>query len=82
MVIDVTQMKPNESGTIIEIRGGLGLMRKLQSMGIRPGKKVVKVSSHFWRGPQTVEIDNRQIAVGFGMAKKIFIEVISGVEAV
>ena len=80
MVIDLTQMQPNESGTIIEIRGGSGLMRKLQSMGIRPGKKVTKVSSHFWRGPQTVEIDNMQIAIGFGMAKKIFVEV-KGVEA-
>ncbi|MFH1259442.1 MAG: FeoA family protein [Elusimicrobiota bacterium] len=68
-------MQPSESGTIMEIRGGLGFMRKLQSLGIRPGKKATKVSSHFWRGPQTVEIDNLQIAIGFGMAKRIFLEV-------
>ncbi len=50
-------------------------MGRLQSMGIRPGKRISKVSSHFWRGPQTVEIDNLQIAIGYGMAKKIFVEV-------
>jgi ferrous iron transport protein A len=75
MLIDLTQMQPGESGIIKEIQGGYGLIRKIQSMGLRPGKKITKVSSHFWRGPQTVEIDNLQIAIGFGMAKRIFVEV-------
>ena len=75
MIIDLTQMQPNENGTIVELHGGLGFMRKLQSMGIRPGKEITKISSHFWRGPQTVEIDYLQIAIGFGMAERIFVEV-------
>jgi len=75
MIIDLTQMQPGESGIISEIQGGHGLIRKLQSMGIRPGKRITKVSSHFWRGPQTVEIDNLQIAIGFGMARRILVEV-------
>jgi len=75
MILDLTQMQPKESGVVMEIQGGCGLIRKLQSMGIRPGKKITKISSHFWRGPQTVEIDNLQIAIGFGMAKKILVEV-------
>lgn len=58
-----------------EIQGGFGLIRKLQSMGVRPEKQIIKVSSHFWRGPQTVEIDNLQVAIGFGMAKRIFVQV-------
>ncbi|MDD5079744.1 MAG: FeoA family protein [Candidatus Omnitrophica bacterium] len=75
MTIDLTQLQPRETGIVKEIQGGHGLVSKLQSMGLRPGKKVTKVSSHFWHGPQTLEIDNMQIAVGFGMAKRIFIEV-------
>ncbi len=75
MIADLTQMQPGEAGIISEIQGGHGLVKKLQSMGIRPGRKITKVSSHFWRGPQTVEIDNLQIAIGFGMAKRIFVEV-------
>jgi len=75
MTIDLTQMQPGESGLIIEIQGGHGLIGKIQSMGLRPGKKITKVSSHFWRGPQTVEIDNLQIAVGFGIARRILVEV-------
>jgi len=75
MIIDLTQMQPGEIGIVKEIQGGHGIVRKLQSMGLRPEKKITKVSSHFWRGPQTVEVGNIQIAVGFGMAKLILVEV-------
>jgi ferrous iron transport protein A len=75
MILDLTQIQPGETGIVSEIQGGHGLIRKLQSMGVRPGKKITKVSSHFWRGPQTIEIDNSQIAIGFGMAKRILVEV-------
>jgi len=68
-------MLPGEAGVIIEVQGGRGLMSKIQNMGIRPGKRVIKISSHFWRGPQTVGIDNLQVAIGFGMARRIFVQV-------
>lgn len=75
MIIDLTQLQPGETGIVEEIQGGQGIRSKLQSMGVRPGKKITKVSSHFWHGPQTVEVDNMQIAMGFGMARKILVEV-------
>jgi len=75
MIIDLTEMQPGETGIVEEMQGGYGYIRKLQSMGVRSGKKITKVSSHFWRGPQTVEVDNVQIAIGFGMAKRIIVEV-------
>ncbi|MDD4941172.1 MAG: FeoA family protein [Candidatus Omnitrophica bacterium] len=75
MRIDLTQMQPGETGVVKDILGGRGMVLKLQSMGLRPGKTITKVSSHFWAGPQTIEIHNVQIAVGFGMAKRIYIEV-------
>ena len=75
MLIDLTHMKPGESGIISELRGGCDFARRIQLMGIRPGRKIKKVSSHFWRGPQTIEVDKARVAIGFGMAKKIFIEV-------
>jgi len=75
MIIDLTKMRPGETGIVEEIQGGQGFVRKLQSMGVRPGKKITKVSSHFWRGPQTIKVGHIQIAVGFGMAKRILVEV-------
>ena len=73
--IDLTQMRPGKSGTVVEIHGVHNILKKIQSMGIRPGKKITKVSSHFWQGPQTVGIGKSRVAVGYGMAKKIFVEV-------
>ena len=75
MTVDLTQMSPKESGVIVELTGGHGFMSKVQNMGLRPGKKITKVSSHFLRGPQTVKIDNLQVAIGFGMAKGILVSV-------
>lgn len=73
--MNLTKMQPGETGFIKEIEGGEGFINRIQSMGIRPGKKIKKVSSHFLRGPQTIEMDNMKVAIGFGMAEKIIVEV-------
>jgi len=75
MVIDLTQLKTGKTGLIVEMRGGDCFVTKVQRMGIRPGKKIKKVSSHFWRGPQTVEVDRVRFSLGFGMARKVLVEV-------
>lgn len=74
-MIDLTEMKPGETGSILEIQGGDNMTKRVQAMGIVSGKKITKVSSHFWRGPQTIEVGSTKIAIGFGMAKRIFVQV-------
>ena len=71
--IDLTQLEEGKSGRIVLISGGHGLIRRLESLGIRVGKKVTKVSAQFMRGPVTVRIDGFQVALGFGMARKILV---------
>jgi len=73
--VDLTQLEVGQSGVVVNIQGGHGLIRRLESLGIRVGKKVTKVSSQFMRGPVTVRIDNSQVAIGFGMARKILVEI-------
>lgn len=74
--VDLTLLQEGESGVVVDIQGGYGLVRRLESMGIRVGKKVTKVSSQFMRGPITLRIDNYQVALGFGMARKIMVRVV------
>ena len=74
MKIDLTKLPTGKEALIVEIQSGTGLARKLEHMGIREGKTLKKVSSHFLRGPQTVRVDNFNVAIGFGMAKKIIVE--------
>jgi ferrous iron transport protein A len=75
MTLALTQLKSGQRGTIIQMQGGLGMVRHLRNMGIRTGKKVTKISAQFWRGPQIVKVDNTQVAIGFGIARRILIEV-------
>lgn len=69
------ELKPGESGKVTKIQGGFGLVRHLESLGVRVGKKVTKISVQIWRGPQVIKIDSIQIAIGFGMAKRVLVEV-------
>ena len=70
----VQQMRAGQSGTVVGIAGGPGLAARLNSMGIRPGKRITKVSSMMLRGPVTVQVDRYQLAIGFGMASKIVVD--------
>ena len=68
-------MEAGQTGTVIQILGGRGLTRRLEALGIRPGRKVTKTSSMLFRGPVTFRSDHTQVAIGFGMANKILVEI-------
>ncbi len=70
----LSRMQTGQSGTVVQIQGGHGLVNRLNSLGIRPGKRITKVSSMPMRGPVTVQVGNTQLAIGFGMANKIMVE--------
>jgi len=75
MIVDLTQLKTKGSGVVKRLEGGIEFRRRIEKLGIREGKKITKTSAHFWRGPQIVKVDNITVAIGYGMAKKIHIEV-------
>ena len=75
MLISLVDMKPGETGIVMKIDGGFTATKRIQSMGVRTGKRIKKLGAHFWRSPQTVLVDNFKVAIGFGMAAKIFVEV-------
>ncbi len=73
-IVTLRRMQSGRSGKVVEIQGGHGLVNRLSALGIRPGKKITKVSSMLMRGPVTIQSGNTRIAVGFGMANKIIVE--------
>lgn len=64
-----------EGGKIIRIIGGVGMVNRLAAMDIRPGTIITKLNSGLMQGPVTVEVNRTQIAIGFGMAARILVEV-------
>jgi len=73
--LTLAEMKTGQTGTVVGVLGGHGLVRRLDALGIRPGKKVIKLSSTLFRGPVILRVGSTQVAVGFGMARKIIVEV-------
>jgi ferrous iron transport protein A len=73
--LTVAQMRTGQTGIVVGVMGGPGLVRRLDVLGIRPGRRVTKVSSTLFHGPITLGVDGSRVAVGFGMAKRIIVKV-------
>lgn len=73
-MITLVQLAQGKRAKIITINGGQGLIRKLDALGIRVGKEIVKISTGIARGPVVLRCGNTQAAIGFGMAQKVFVE--------
>ena len=75
MLVALSDMAIGQSGVVRQVAGGYGFVRRLEALGIRPGKSLVKLSAHLWAGPVLVRIDNRTVALGLGMARRVTVEV-------
>ena len=73
-LVTLRQMPSGRSGKVVEIQGGVELFNRLSALGVRPGKKITKVSSMLMRGPVTIQSGNTRLAIGFGMANRIIVE--------
>jgi ferrous iron transport protein A len=71
------QMRPGQSGLILGIDGGHGMIMRLSTLGIIRGKKITKISSQLMRGPVMIEVDRSRVALGHGMAKRILVQLIN-----
>lgn len=73
--IDLAQMRTGQSGKVITMDGGRGMTAKLEALGIRPGVMITKVSGQIMRGPVIIRVGNTQVAIGFGMARRVIVAV-------
>ena len=73
--IALVDMRAGQRGVVRGIRAGRGMQERLLAMGIRPGREIAKTSGPFMRGPVTVRVGNSQLALGFGVARKVWVEV-------
>jgi len=71
----LTELRRGEEGSVVFIQKGMIFRRRLNAIGITPGIKLRKISEAFLKGPVTVQVSNRRMAIGFGMAARIFLQV-------
>lgn len=72
--VTLAEMRVGDTGTIVGMDGGHTMVSKLNSLGIRLGKIVTKVSGQWMEGPVLIRQDSTQVAIGFGMATRVIVE--------
>ncbi|MBM4240759.1 MAG: ferrous iron transport protein A [Euryarchaeota archaeon] len=72
----LVELEVGKKALIKKLRGGHILKRQLESLNIRVGKKVKKISSAPFHGPVVVDVEGCKIAIGRGMAANVLVEVI------
>ena len=68
-------MRTGQIGRVSAVLAGRGLCSRLDAMQIIPGTMLRKISGSFLRGPVTVQVGNARVALGFGMAAKVMLEI-------
>jgi Fe2+ transport system protein FeoA len=76
--VPLTALKKGEVGTVASIGGshgkGGGFKKRLMDMGLTPGTRVAVVKSAPFHGPFEVIVRGSRLALGRGMAERIFVE--------
>ena len=68
------QIAAGKRARVIEIRGGRGLCRHLEQMGIHAGDVISLQGAGAFRGPLLIEVHGSRIALGRGVARKVIVE--------
>jgi len=68
------QLRPGDEARVLDIRGGHGLQRRLNYLGIHPGDTVRLSGRGAFRGPFLVDVHGTQIALGRGVARHVLVE--------
>ncbi len=64
--------RPGEVVTVIGVRAGWGLQRRLADMGLTPGVQIRVINSQM-PGPVLIDLRGTRLALGRGIAQKIIV---------
>ena len=65
--------RPGELVTVIGVRAGWGLQRRLADMGLTPGVQIRVINSQR-PGPVLIDLRGSRLVLGHGIAQKIIVK--------
>jgi Fe2+ transport system protein FeoA len=74
--LPLTMVAPGERVRLLKVSAGESLSSRLNAMGLTPGVEVTVIQDS--GGPLLLGVRDSRLALGRGMAQKIFVELISG----
>ena len=69
-----TSLSQNHRGKVVFVRGGKGVVKRLCELGLTPGTPVSMLRAAPLRGPVEIRVRGCDLALGRGIADKIFVE--------
>lgn len=73
-MVSLTCLEEGKSGVVAYAHGGCGLVRRLAEMGLTPGVEVKLLRKCPFRGPLEIEVRGTALALGYGVASKVFVK--------
>lgn len=58
----------------MKAEGGFGIVRRLAEMGLTPGVEIKLLRKCPFRGPIEIEVRGVALALGYGVASKVFVK--------
>ncbi len=74
-MIPLTLIREGERVKVARVSGDRGLVRRMTDLGLRPGMEIEIVSSSR-TGAFVIRLGEQRLGVGYGMAKKIFVDLV------
>jgi len=71
-VVPLAMARPGETVELVDVRGGLGLQRRLAEMGLGPGSRFV-VETRGRPGPFVIRVKGSRLILGHGMVRRVFV---------
>lgn len=71
-LMPLAMARPGEVVTVVDVRAGWGLTRRLADMGLLPGTPIRVVNS-MRPGPIIIDLRGSRLALGYGVAQKIMV---------
>lgn len=68
----LSMARPGEVVTVVNVRAGWGLQRRLADMGLLPGVQIRVVNSQM-PGPIVIDLRGSRLVLGHGVAQKIMV---------
>ena len=68
----LAMVRPGELVTVMGVRAGWGLQRRLADMGLTPGIQIRVINSQM-PGPVLIDLRGSRVALGRGVAQKVMV---------
>ena len=74
MITTVAHLRHGVPAVVLQIKGGVGIRRRLNHLGVHPGDRIEVIRNGYLGGPVLIQVHGAKVGIGGGMAERIEVE--------